>query len=52
MCIRDSFIAEKTSNARYKFDMILDGLQVGVWFDNESGYYFITNKYLSLIHIY
>lgn len=39
------FIAEKTSNARYKFDMILDGLQVGVWFDNESGYYFITNKY-------
>lgn len=39
------FIEEKTSNARFKFDMVLDGLQVGVWYDNDSGYYFISNKY-------
>lgn len=39
------FIEPKTANSRFKFDMILEGLQVGVWFDNDSGYYFISNKH-------
>lgn len=39
------FIAEKTSNSRYKYDIVYNGLTVGVWYDGISGYYFISSKH-------